>query len=142
MNNPYQVPMMNNSYMQSQNPYMDRMNFLQNYQQSLQQPVAGTQMSLANQQAMPQQIGYNVCPYFNYLEVSKVEELKNKFIEAIKSIDFNKLNIYELKTVSEISDTVDKMAKKDYTELLKESMVSMGVKTSKEEKPKTIGEMK
>ena len=56
MNNPYQVPMMNNSYMQSQNPYMDRMNFLQNYQQSLQQPVAGTQMSLANQQPMPQQI--------------------------------------------------------------------------------------
>lgn len=34
------------------------------------------------------------------------------------------------------------MAKKDYTELLKESMVSMGVKTSKEEKPKTIEEMK
>ena len=56
MNNPYQVPMMNNSYMQSQNPYMDRMNFLQNYQQSLQQPVTGTQMSLANQQPMPQQI--------------------------------------------------------------------------------------
>lgn len=57
MNNPYQaVPMMNNSYIQSQNPYMDRMNFLQNYQQSLQQPVAGTQMSLANQQPMPQQI--------------------------------------------------------------------------------------
>lgn len=57
MNNPYQTtPMMNNSYMQSQNPYMDRMNFLQNYQQSLQQPVAGTQMSLANQQAMSQQI--------------------------------------------------------------------------------------
>jgi hypothetical protein len=57
MNNPYQaMPMMNNSYMQSQNPYMDRMNFLQNYQQSLQQPMAGTQMSLANQQAMPQQI--------------------------------------------------------------------------------------
>lgn len=51
MNNPYQaVPMMNNSYMQSQNPYMDRMNFLQNYQQGLQQPM---QM---NQQPMPQQI--------------------------------------------------------------------------------------
>lgn len=56
MNNPYQVPMMNNSYMQSQNPYMDKMNFLQNYQQSLQQPVAGMQMPLTNQQAMPQQI--------------------------------------------------------------------------------------
>ena len=56
MNNPYQVPMMNNPYMQPQNPYMDRMNFLQNYQQSLQQPLVPTQMSGANQQAMPQQI--------------------------------------------------------------------------------------
>ena len=57
INNPYQTtPMMNNNYMSMQNPYADRMNFLQNYQQSLQQPVAGTQMSLANQQPMPQQI--------------------------------------------------------------------------------------
>lgn len=40
---------MNNMYAQPNNPYADRMNFLQNYQQSLQQPVAGTQMSLANQ---------------------------------------------------------------------------------------------
>lgn len=40
MNNPYQaVPMMNNNYMPMQNPYADRMNFLQNYQQSLQQPM-------------------------------------------------------------------------------------------------------
>lgn len=44
INNPYQTtPMMNNNYMPMQNPYADRMNFLQNYQQSLQQPVAGTQ---------------------------------------------------------------------------------------------------
>lgn len=57
INNPYQTtPMMNNNYMPMQNPYADRMNFLQSYQQSLQQPVAGTQMSLANQQPMPQQI--------------------------------------------------------------------------------------
>lgn len=55
MNNPYQTPIMNNSYVQSTNPYMDRMNFLQNYQQSLQQPAAGIQMPLTNQQAMPQQ---------------------------------------------------------------------------------------
>jgi hypothetical protein len=41
---------MNNNYMPMQNPYADRMNFLQNYQQSLQQPI---QM---NQQPMPQQI--------------------------------------------------------------------------------------
>ena len=56
MNNPYQVPMMNNPYMQPQNPYMDRMNFLQNYQQNLQQPLVPTSMSGANQQAMSQQI--------------------------------------------------------------------------------------
>lgn len=42
---------MNNSYVQSQNPYMDRMNFLQNYQQSLQQ-----QPMQMNQQPIPQQI--------------------------------------------------------------------------------------
>lgn len=52
MNNPYQAPMMNNPYMQPQNPYMDRMNFLQNYQQNLQQPLVPTSMSGANQQAI------------------------------------------------------------------------------------------
>lgn len=50
MNNPYQAPMMNNPYVQSQNPYMDRMNFLQNYQQSLQQ------QPMQINQPMPQQI--------------------------------------------------------------------------------------
>ena len=35
---------------------MDRMNFLQNYQQNLQQPLVPTSMSGANQQAMSQQI--------------------------------------------------------------------------------------
>lgn len=39
MNNPYQAPMMNNNYIPMQNPYADRMNFLQSYQQSLQQPM-------------------------------------------------------------------------------------------------------
>lgn len=57
INNPYQTtPMMNNNYMPMQNPYADRMNFLQNYQQSLQQPVAGTQMSLANQQPISKSV--------------------------------------------------------------------------------------
>ena len=40
---------MNNMYAQPNNPYADRMNFLQGYQQSLQQPVVPTQMSGANQ---------------------------------------------------------------------------------------------
>lgn len=52
INNPYQTaPMMNNNYMPVQNPYADRMNFLQNYQQSLQQ-----QPMQMNQQPIPQQI--------------------------------------------------------------------------------------
>lgn len=45
---PYQTyfPQMNNGYNQQmpiQNPYMDRMNFLQNYQQNLQQPAQANQ---------------------------------------------------------------------------------------------------
>ena len=55
MNNPYQVPMINNSYMQSQNPYMDRMNFLQSYQQSLQQQP----MQMNQQPTTQQMIGIN-----------------------------------------------------------------------------------
>ena len=47
MNNPY--AQMNNMYTQPNNPCADRMNFLQNYQQSLQQPIVPTQMSGANQ---------------------------------------------------------------------------------------------
>ena len=51
-------------------------------------------------------------------------ELKEKLISAIKSVDFTKLNIYELKTVAEISETVDKLDKKDYSEMLVETMKS------------------
>ena len=43
-------PQMNNNYQApTQNPYMDRMAQLQQYQQSLQQPIVPTQMSGANQ---------------------------------------------------------------------------------------------
>lgn len=70
-------------------------------------------------------------------------ELKEKLINAIKSVDFTKLNIYELKTVAEISETVDKLDKKDCTEMLAETMKSaatcgFGSATA----PKTIGELK
>lgn len=49
---PYQnfFPQMNNNYQTpTQNPYMDRMAQLQQYQQSLQQPMLPTQMSGTNQ---------------------------------------------------------------------------------------------
>ena len=49
---PYQTfyPQMNNNYqMPMQNPYMDRMAQLQQYQQSLQQPIVPTQTPVSNQ---------------------------------------------------------------------------------------------
>ncbi len=51
-----------------------------------------------------------------------MDEIKEKFIEAIKKIDFEKLSVDELKTVSEITDTVDKMSRKDYMETLVENL--------------------
>ena len=49
---PYQnfYPQMNNNYQtQTQNPYMERMAQLQQYQQSLQQPIVQTQTPVSNQ---------------------------------------------------------------------------------------------
>lgn len=83
MNNPYQAPMMNNPYMQPQNPYMDRMNFLQNYQQNLQQPLVPTPMSGANQQAMSQQI-----PGINGRIVQAVENINANEVPMDGSMAF------------------------------------------------------
>lgn len=46
---PFYSQMNNNYQNQTQNPYMDRMTQLQQYQQSLQQPLVPAQMSGANQ---------------------------------------------------------------------------------------------
>ena len=53
-----------------------------------------------------------------------MDEIKEKFIEAIKKIDFEKLSVNELKTVSEITETMDKLSKKDYLETLVETLRS------------------
>lgn len=53
-----------------------------------------------------------------------MDEIKEKFIEAIKKIDFEKLSVGELKTVSEITETMDKLSKKDYMETLVETLRS------------------
>lgn len=69
-------------------------------------------------------------------------ELKEKLINAIKSVDFAKLNIYELKTVAEISETVDKLDKKDYSDVLAETMKNSVCSLGSPAVPKTIGELK
>jgi hypothetical protein len=53
-----------------------------------------------------------------------MDEIKEKFIEAIKKIDFDKLSVNELKTVSEITETMDKLSRKDYMETLVETLRS------------------
>ncbi len=83
-----------------------------------------------------------ILSFHDLLEVN-MKELKEKLVNAIKSIDFEKLNIYELKTVSEIAETVDKLDKKDYSEMLVDTMkncASMGLNSSPV--PKTIGELR
>lgn len=50
--NYYQGPMFNQP-MQQQNPYMQRMDYLQQFQQSLQQPIQQAQMANSTQQFVP-----------------------------------------------------------------------------------------
>ena len=70
-----------------------------------------------------------------------MDEIKEKFIEAIKKIDFEKLSVNELKTVSEITETMDKLSKKDYMETLVETLKS-GKGDSEANVPKSISELK
>ena len=70
-----------------------------------------------------------------------MDEIKEKFIEAIKKIDFEKLSIGELKTVSEITETIDKLSKKDYMETLVETLKS-GKGDSEANVSKSISELK
>ena len=70
-----------------------------------------------------------------------MDEIKEKFIEAIKKIDFEKLSVGELKTVSEITETIDKLSKKDYMETLVETLKS-GKGDSEVNVSKSISELK
>lgn len=70
-----------------------------------------------------------------------MDEIKEKFIEAIKKIDFEKLSVNELKTVSEITETIDKLSKKDYMETLVETLKS-GKGDSETNVSKSISELK
>ena len=73
--------------------------------------------------------------YFMNRKVEYMDEIKNKFIEAIKKIDFEKLNISELKTLAE-------MAKKDYSELLMEKFSPDHGFVFSSSDTKTIAELK
>lgn len=124
MNNPYQTPIMNNSYVQSTNPYMDRMNFLQNYQQSLQQPVAGMQMPLTNQQAMPQQpagingrivqavenINANEVPMDGSMAFFPKQDMSEIYVKGWNANGTIKTVVYKPYTAPKDNQTVNSMA--------------------------------
>nr|DAD72719.1 MAG TPA: hypothetical protein [Siphoviridae sp. ct7EW56] len=75
------------------------------------------------------------------LWIGRYKNIKEKFIEAIKKIDFEKLSVNELKTVSEITETIDKLSKKDYMETLVETLKS-GKGDSETNVSKSISELK
>lgn len=118
INNPYQTtPMMNNNYMPMQNPYADRMNFLQNYQQSLQQ-----QPMQMNQQPMPQQIA----------------GINGRIVQAVENINANEVPMdgsmafFPKQDLSEIyvkgwnaNGTINTIVYKPYTEPNNQTINSM-----------------
>lgn len=57
-------------------------------------------------------------PLFVEMEVITTTELKEKFIEALKGIDFNSLTLCELQIAASISQMIENIGKKDYTEVL------------------------
>ena len=86
--------------------------------------------------------GQNIDSVLSCYKEETMKELKNKLIDAIKSIDFAKLNLYELKTVSDIAETVDKLDKKDYSEVLADTMKTYaGTGFGSPMAPKTIAEL-
>ena len=120
MNNPYQaVPMMNNSYMQPQNPYMDRMNFLQNYQQSLQQqPMQMNQQPIAQQ--MPgingrivqavENINANEVPMDGSMAFFPKQDMSEIYVKGWNADGTIKTIVYKPYTDPKDNQTVNSMA--------------------------------
>lgn len=119
INNPYQTaPMMNNNYMPMQNSYADRVNFLQNYQQSLQQPM---QM---NQQPIPQQtvgingrvvqavenINANEVPMDGSMAFFPKQDLSEIYVKSWNADGTIKTIVYKPYTAPKDNQTVNSMA--------------------------------
>ena len=111
MNNPYQVPMMNNSYMQSQNPYMDRMNFLQNYQQSLQQPIPQQTVGINGRvvQAV-ENINANEVPMDGSMAFFPKQDLSEIYVKGWNADGTIKTIVYKPYTAPKDNQTTNPMA--------------------------------
>nr|DAX12662.1 MAG TPA: hypothetical protein [Bacteriophage sp.] len=117
MNNPYQAPMMNNPYMQSQNPYMDRMNFLQNYQQSLQQqpmPQQGTGINGRIVQAV-ESINANEVPMDGSMAFFPKQDMSEIYVKGWNANGTINTIVYKPYTEPNNNQTVNSMSKAENT---------------------------
>lgn len=120
MNNPYQtVPMMNNNYMPMQNPYADRMNFLQNYQQSLQQQPMQMNQQPITQQAIGingrvvqavENINANEVPMDGSMAFFPKQDLSEIYVKGWNADGTIKTIVYKPYTAPKDNQTVNSMA--------------------------------
>lgn len=112
MNNPYQAPMMNNPYMQSQNPYMDRMNFLQNYQQSLQQqPIPQRIAGISGRMVQSaENINANEVPMDGNVAFFPKQDLSEIYVKGWNANGAIDTIVYKPYTASKDNQTVNSMA--------------------------------
>ena len=112
MNNPYQAPMMNNPYMQSQNPYMDRMNFLQNYQQSLQQQPMPQQIAGINGRIVQavENINANEVPMDGSMAFFPKQDMSEIYVKGWNADGTIKTIVYKPYTDPKDNQTVNSMA--------------------------------
>ena len=112
MNNPYQAPMMNNPYMQSQNPYMDRMNFLQNYQQSLQQQPMPQQIAGINGRIVQavENINANEVPMDGSMAFFPKQDMSEIYVKSWNANGTINTTVYKPYTAPKDNQTVNSMA--------------------------------
>ena len=112
MNNPYQAPMMNNPYIQSQNPYMDRMNFLQNYQQSLQQQPMPQQIAGINGRIVQavENINANEVPMDGSMAFFPKHDMSEIYVKGWNADGTIKTIVYKPYTAPKDNQTVNSMA--------------------------------
>lgn len=112
MNNPYQASMMNNPYMQSQNPYMDRMNFLQNYQQSLQQQSMPQQIAGINGRIVQaiENINANEVPMDGSMAFFPKQDMSEIYVKGWNADGTIKTIVYKPYTAPKDSQTVNSMS--------------------------------
>lgn len=113
INNPYQTaPMMNNNYMPMQPPYADRMNFLQNYQQNLQQQPMPQQIAGINGRIVQavENINANEVPMDGSMAFFPKQDMSEIYVKGWNANGTINTIVYKPYTAPKDSQTVNSMA--------------------------------